>query len=217
MNGGDSDMKVVAFNGSPNGEGNTFQALRTVADELEKQGIEVEICHIGHEAIRGCQACRGCVKNKNQKCIHEDGVNEWIQKMIAADGILFGAPVHYADIGGTMKSFLDRAFFVSSANGNLFRHKVGAGIVAARRAGGVFAMDQLNHYITYSEMVVPTANYWNVAYGLKKGDASLDLEGMQIMRMLGKNMAWVMKLVEHGEGVIDKPMPEDKVYFNMAR
>lgn len=208
-------MKVVAFNGSPNKEGNTYQALRMVAAELENQGIEVEVVHVGNKAIRGCAACYQCVKNMNEKCVLPgDDVNEWIQKMKQADGIILGSPVHYAAIGGTMKSFLDRAFFVTSVNDSMLRHKVGASVVAVRRSGGLPAFDQLNNFLNYAEMLIPTSNYWNVIHGQAPGEVAQDVEGVQIMRVLGKNMAWLMKVVEHGKGVITPPERETKTFFN---
>lgn len=210
-------MKVVAFNGSPNKEGNTFHGIKMVADELQKEGIEVEIVHVGNKAIRGCLACNGCVRNQNEKCVIKDEVNEWIQKMKEADGIILASPVHYASIGGTMKSFLDRAFYVTSVNKSMLRHKVGASVVAVRRAGGIPTFDQLNNYINYSEMLMPSSNYWNVINGTAPGEVKQDEEGKQIMRVLGKNMAWLMKLVENGKGKVEEPENEDKIFYNFIR
>ena len=210
-------MKVVAFNGSPNKEGNTFHGIKMVADELQKEGIEVEIVHVGNKVIRGCLACNGCVRNQNEKCVIKDEVNEWIQKMKQADGIILASPVHYASIGGTMKSFLDRAFYVTSVNKSMLRHKVGASVVAVRRAGGVPTFDQLNNYINYSEMLMPSSNYWNVINGTAPGEVKQDEEGKQIMRVLGKNMAWLMKLVENGKGKVEEPEIEDKIFYNFIR
>lgn len=211
-------MKVLAFNGSPNKEGNTFNALKMVTAELEKEGIETEIIQVGNKAIRACIACGQCVKNKNEQCVlPEDEVNEWLQKMKGADGILLGSPVHFAAMGGTMKSFLDRAFYVSSVNGNLLRHKVGAAVVAVRRSGGLPTFDQLNNFLAYSEMLLPTSNYWNVIHGARPGEVTQDAEGVQIMRVLGKNMAYLMKLVENGKGRIAPPAKEAKTYLNFIR
>jgi multimeric flavodoxin WrbA len=211
-------MKVVAFNGSPNKNGNTWHAIKMVADELEKEGIATEIIHVGNKAVRGCLACGQCVKKKNEQCIQsEDPVNEWIQLMKEADGILIGSPVHYSAIAGTMKSFLDRAFYVSGVNGSLLRHKVGASVVAVRRSGGIPTFNQLNNFLCYSEMLLPSSNYWNVIHGTRPGEATQDEEGKQIMRTLGKNMAWLMKLVENGKGTIAPPEREGKVYMNFIR
>jgi len=210
-------MKVVAFNGSPKKEGNTFHGIKMVANELEKEGIEVEIIHVGNKTIRGCLACNGCVKNQDEKCVIKDEVNEWIQKMKEADGIIFGSPVHYASVGATMKAFLDRAFYVTSVNNSMLRHKVGAAVVAVRRSGGVPTFSQLNNYINYSEMLMPTSNYWNVIHGTAPGEVEGDEEGRQIMGVLGKNMAWLMKLVEFGKGKIEEPKKEDKIFTNFIR
>jgi len=208
-------MNVLAFNGSPNKEGNTWHALSMVTAELEKEGIHSEIVHVGNKIIRGCTACGGCVKNKNEQCVLPgDEVNAWIQQMKHADGIIFGSPVHYAAMGGTMKSFLDRAFYVTSVNDGMLRHKVGAAVVAVRRSGGLPTFDQLNNYLLYSEMLIPTSNYWNVIHGTRPGEVTQDSEGVQIMQVLGRNMAWLMKLVEHGKGTVAAPEREAKIYMN---
>jgi multimeric flavodoxin WrbA len=209
-------LKLVAFNGSPRKEGNTYHAIKMVADELEKEGIEVEIIHVGNKSVKGCLACGYCARNKEDKCITEnDEVNEWIQKMKEADGILLGSPVHYSAIAGTMKSFLDRAFYVS--NSGILKNKVGASVVAVRRSGGVTTFNQLNNYINYAEMLMPSSNYWNVIHGTKPGDALEDEEGKQIMRVLGKNMAYLLKLVENGKGTVEAPEKEKKVFTNFIR
>jgi len=210
-------MKVVAFNGSPKKEGNTFHGIKIVAEELEKEGIKVEIIHVGNKLIRGCLACNGCVKNQNEKCVINDEVNEWIQKMKEADGIILGSPVHYSALGATMKAFLDRAFYVTSVNKSMLRHKVGASVVAVRRSGGVPTFEQLNNYINYSEMLMPTSNYWNVIHGTAPGEAKEDEEGKQIMRVLGKNMAWLMKLIDFGKGEVKEPEKENKIFTNFIR
>ena len=208
-------MKVLAFNGSPNREGNTWHAINMVTAELEKENIECEIVHVGNKSIRGCTACGQCVKNKNEQCVLPgDEVNEWIQKMKQADGIIFGSPVHYAAMAGTMKCFMDRAFYVAGVNNGLLRHKVGAAVVAVRRSGGLPTFDQLNNFINYSEMLIPTSNYWNVIHGARAGEVTQDEEGTQIMRVLGKNMAWLMKLVENGRGRVTEPESEKKIYMN---
>ncbi|WP_225071355.1 flavodoxin family protein [Desulfuromonas sp. CSMB_57] len=211
-------MKVAAFNGSPNKEGNTYYAITIVAKELETEGIETEIFHVGDKTIRGCIACAQCIKNKNEECVLPgDEVNEWIQKMKQADGIILGSPVHYSAIGGTMKAFLDRAFYVTSFNNGMLRHKVGASVVAVRRSGGLPTFDQLNNYLCYSEMLIATSNYWNVIHGTLPGEAVQDEEGVQIMRVLGKNMAWLMKIVENGQGKIVPPEREKKRFMNFIR
>jgi multimeric flavodoxin WrbA len=211
-------MNVVAFNGSPKEQGNTAAALQLVAAELEGAGVTVNIVHLGKEVISGCIACGACIKNRNERCIIEsDKVNDYIQLMKNADGILIGSPVHFASIGGTMKSFLDRAFYVSGVNDSLFRHKVGAAVVAVRRSGGVTTFDSLNHYINYAEMVMPGANYWNVIHGTRPGDTVKDEEGEQIMRTLGRNMLWLLQLIEAGKSTLPAPALERKVYTNFVR
>ena len=211
-------MKVVAFNGSPRKEGNTYYALKVIGEELAKEGIDSEIIQVGDKAVRGCLACNGCVKNQNERCvITTDEVNDWIQKMKEADGVLLGSPVHYSGIAGTMKSFLDRAFYVTSVNKSMLRNKVGATVVAVRRSGGVSTFDSLNHYIMYSEMVMPTSNYWNVTHGLKPMEAEQDDEGNQIMRVLGKNMAWLLKVLEAGKAQVPPVSPERKTMTNFIR
>lgn len=211
-------MKVIALNGSPRKEGNTYKGLKIVTEELEKEGIETEIIQIGSKEIRGCTACNGCAKNRDEKCVLPgDEVNDIIQMMKAADGILLGSPVHFSGIGGTMKSFLDRAFYVASNNKSLFRNKVGAALVAVRRSGGSASLDQLNHYLTYSEMVVASSNYWNIIHGTRPGEAVQDEEGTQTMRILGRNMAWILKLIENGKDIVAKPEMERKVFMNFIR
>ena len=177
-------MKVIGFNGSARKKGNTAGSLNAVFAELEKAGIETEMINVGKEKVRGCIACYGCLKNQDEACtLKDDPVNEWIQKMKEADGILLGSPVYFSGVAGTMKSFLDRAFFVSTVNGSLFRHKVGAAVAAVRRSGGIPTVDSLNHYINYSEMIIPSSNYWNVAHGFNPGEMDQDGEGKQIMEV----------------------------------
>ena len=208
-------MKVVAFNGSPNKQGNTYLALKLVLDELEKEGIETEIVQVSGKSIRGCIACGMCAKNKDEKCaLSGDEVNDWIQKIKNADGLLLGSPVHYSAIAADMKAFLDRAFYVQGGNGRLFRHKVGAALVAVRRSGGVATFDQLNHYLNCSEMLMPTSNYWNVIHGAKPGEVLQDTEGVQVMSLLGKNMAWLLKLLENGKSIVQEPGKENKIFMN---
>lgn len=210
-------MKVIAENGSPKADGNTYNALKLVGDELQKEGIDFEIIHIGNKLIRGCLACGSCSTTLNERCIIDDEVNGALQKIKAADGILLGSPVHYAGVAGTMKSFLDRLFYVSGANGNLFRHKVGATVVAVRRSGGVSTFDTLNHYINYAEMIMPGSNYWNVAHGRSPGEMLQDGEGKQIMRVLGKNMAWLLKALAASKEKVPASPREEKVVTNFIR
>jgi len=211
-------MKVVAFNGSPKKEGNTWHALKIVCEQLENQGIETEIIHLGNRGIKGCLACGKCRENKNEQCIiKNDNVNQWIQLMKNADGMLFGSPVHYAAISANIKAFLDRAFYVSGSNGNLFRHKVGASIAAVRRSGGLPTFNEMNNFLNYAEMFIPTSNYWNVIHGTAPGEVHQDEEGVQIMRVLGKNMAYLLKLIDAGKASVDAPEQEEKIYTNFVR
>ena len=211
-------MKVVAINGSPKKEGNTYHALKMVGAQLEENGIDFEIIHIGNKALRGCLACGNCAKNKDEKCTTTgDNLNEWIQRMKNADGIILASPVYYAGIAGTMKCFLDRAFYVSGSNGGLFRNKVGAAVVAVRRSGGSVTFDSLNHYLTYSEMILATANYWNIIHGRTPGEVDQDLEGAQIMSVLGNNMAWLLKMREQTKDTLPAPAPVKKVVTSFIR
>jgi len=211
-------MKVIAINGSPNKEGNTFHALNMVGNELKENGIEFEILHIGHKMIHGCMGCGKCSINKDEKCvIKTDDMNQWIQQIKDIDGIIIGSPVYYSGIPGTMKSFLDRLFYVSGSNGGLLRQKVGAAVVAVRRTGGSVTFDSLNHYLTYSEMIIATSNYWNVIHGRVAGEVNKDDEGKQIMRVLGKNMAWLLKMKEATASTIEPPKKEKKEYTHFIR
>ena len=211
-------MKVIAFNGSPRPKGNTWHALNMVAAELDKAGISTEIVQVGNKAVRGCLACGKCYEMKNEQCVQtEDDVNQWIQLAKGADGILLGSPTHYAALSGPLKCFLDRLFYVAGANGGLLRHKVGAAVAAVRRSGGIPVINQLNIYFLYAEMLIPGSNYWNVIHGAQPGEVEQDAEGQQIMRMLGKNMAWLMQLKEHGKGAVAEPEPEAKIAMNFIR
>ncbi len=211
-------MNVVAINGSPRKEGNTFHALMGVGRQLQENNIDFEILHIGNQAVRGCLACGTCAKNMDEKCsITTDPVNEWIQKLKAADGLILGSPVYYAGIAGTMKCFLDRAFYVAGCNGGLFRQKVAAAVVAVRRTGGSSTFDSLNHYLTYSEMILATSNYWNITHGRTPGEVLQDAEGVQIMDRLGENMAWLLKMREQSKDRLPAPQPVVKIYTHFIR
>lgn len=210
-------MKVIAINGSPKKEGNTYHALKLVANKLEEENIEVEIVHIGNKVIRGCAACNQCAKNRDEKCIFDDEVNSTLQLMKDADGILLGSPTHYAAIGGTMKSFLDRLFYVAGNNNSMLRGKVGAAVVAVRRSGGIPTFTQLNNFLNYSEMVMPTSNYWNVIHGTRPGEVLEDAEGVQIMEVLGKNMATLLKQMEVTKEISDENTMVRKTFTNFIR
>lgn len=211
-------MKVVAINGSPNEKGNTALALETVAEVLRTEGIETEILCLGKANIRACIGCRRCYELKNNTCVfNDDCANEFIAKMIDADGIILASPTYFAGITGNMKGFLDRAFYVHAANGSLFRHKAGAAVTVARRAGATGAIDQLNKYLLYGEMILATSNYWDLAYGRAPGEAAKDPEGMQTMRVLAGNLAWILKLREAGRGTVAEPALESKEAYNFIR
>lgn len=186
-------MKVVAFNGSPQKKGNTAALIECVFKELEKEGIETELVQLSDKKLRGCIACFKCVENMDKRCaVKNDGLNECIEKMIDADGIILGSPTYFSNITAEMKALIDRAGVVSSANGFILKKKVGAGVVAVRRAGSVFAFDALNHFFLYHQMIVPGSCYWNVGIGLAPGDVEKDEEGLNIMKILGQNMAWLL-------------------------
>lgn len=211
-------MKVIALNGSPNKKGNTALALVMVASELQNQGIEVEILNVGKKPVRGCIACNKCFKNRDRKCVFDDDpVNEIIERMMEADGIILASPTHWAGVSGAIKSVLDRVFYVSAANGNLFRHKVGAAIGIVRRSGGIEVIDQLNKYLFYSEMLIASSNYWNVIHGRMPGEIVEDEEGCQIMRVLGKNMAYILKMQEAAKDLVAAPEKENKIMTSFVR
>ena len=189
-------MKVVAFNGSARKDGNTAILIRRVLQVLEAKGIETELIQLAGERIRGCNACRTCYSTKNKRCIIEDdNVNAYIQKMVEADGIILGSPVYFSMMSPELKALMDRAFYVARANSDMLKRKVGAAVVAVRRAGGIPTFDAINHFFLISQMIVPGSSYWNVGVGSKKGDVESDEEGMKIMEDLGKNMAWLLKRI----------------------
>lgn len=187
-------MKVVGVNGSPRNKGNTGILINHVFEELEKEGIETEFVQLGGRKIRGCLSCYKCFENRDCRCANDNDVlNEILTKMVEADGIILGSPTYFSNMTAEMKALIDRCGLVSSANGGLFIHKVGASLAVARRAGAVTTFDALNHFFLYSQMVVPGSSYWNVAIGLAPGDVDSDEEGINTMKNLGKNMAWLMK------------------------
>ncbi|MEL4305345.1 flavodoxin family protein [Methanococcoides sp. LMO-2] len=189
-------MKVVAFNGSPRKEGNTSRLIAHVMEVLEKEGIETEVVQLGGNSIHGCTACMKCFDKKDNRCVIEkDIINECIEKMMEADGIIIATPTYFADLSPETKALIDRAGFVGKANGELFKRKVGAAVVAVRRAGAIHAFDSINHFFTISEMIIPGSSYWNVGIGLMPGDVDSDGEGMQTMETLGQNMAWLMEKI----------------------
>lgn len=187
-------MKVIAFNGSARKDGNTAILIKRIFKILQDEGIETELIQLSGQQIHGCTACGTCRKIKNKECkIVNDNVNEYIQKMMSADGIILGSPTYFSMMSSEMKALIDRSGFVARANGDLFKRKVGAAVVAVRRAGGMPTFDGLNHFFLINQMIVPGSSYWNVGIGLGKGDVEKDTEGLQTMEDLGKNMAWLLK------------------------
>lgn len=196
-------LKVIAFNGSPRRNGNTSMLLQTALKELTAQGIQTEEIHVGAVQIQGCTACMQCQKLQNKHCIlTDDQVNDCLDKMYAADGIIIGSPTYFADVSGQMKSFLDRVFFVANANGQMLQRKVGASVVAARRAGAMHVFNSLNAYFTISQMITVGSTYWNLGFGTGEGEVSQDIEGLQTMRNLGRNMAWLLKSLEAAKNLV---------------
>lgn len=201
-------MKVLMINGSPNKHGCTFTALSEVSKVLSENKIEVEILHIGNNPIRGCSAC-GLCKTKGKCVFDDDIVNTIIEKAKEADGFVFGSPVHYAAPAGALCAVLDRSFY---AGGKNFQGKPGAAVVSCRRAGSTAAIDRLNKYFTISHMPVISAGYWNMVHGKNPEQVKKDLEGIQIMRTLGANMAWILKCINIAkENGIERPIPEKKI------
>jgi multimeric flavodoxin WrbA len=187
-------MNVVAFNGSPRADGNTRILIDTVLAELQAEGIDTEVVQLGGQAVRGCTACKWCFEHQEQRCvIDEDLINDCIAKMIEADGILLASPTYFADVSTEMKALIDRAGFVTLANGRVLKRKVGAGITAVRRGGQTHTFDTMNHFFLISEMIIPGSIYWNMGIGLDPGDVRGDEEGMRTMQTLGRNMAWLLR------------------------
>ncbi|RZN62226.1 flavodoxin family protein [Methanonatronarchaeum sp. AMET6-2] len=186
-------MKAVGFNGSPRSDGNTAILIERVFDELRDHDVECELVQVGGEPVRGCTSCRECFDNKDMKCVIDDDIiNDCIKKMADADCIIIGSPTYYSDLTTETKALIDRAGYVSSANDNLLRRKVGAGVSAVRRAGSIPTLDSINHFFLINEMIVPGSSYWNLGIGGAKGEVLDDSEGMQTMRDLGRNIAWLL-------------------------
>lgn len=205
-------LKVLLLNGSPHEDGSTFTALKEVMESLENEGIECELVQLGKERASGCVACYACSKLK--KCAFDDIVNILAEKLREADGVVIGAPVHYASPAGTLISILDRLFYSSRFDKSM---KVGASVVSARRGGCTASFDVLNKYFTISGMPVASSNYWNQIHGNCAEDAMQDEEGRQTMRTLGKNMAFLMKSIELGKKALGEPAREKKIYTNFIR
>lgn len=186
-------MRVLAINGSARLNGNTAIMLNTALAELAKEDIETELVQLGPKGLQGCIACYKCFENKDKRCTVKDEMNGYIEKMLAADGILLGSPTYFADLTTNMKSLIDRAGMVSRANEDMFKRKVGAAVVTARRGGSIHTYDSINHFFGITQMIVPGSSYWNMGFGREPGQVNGDDEGLATMRSLGANMAWLLK------------------------
>ena len=187
-------MKVVAFNGSPRTNGNTSILLNRVLEPIRQAGMETELIHLGGKPIHGCLSCYKCMDTKDKKCaITADSVNEYIRKMCEADAIILGSPTYFAGMTSELKALIDRAGFVSVANGRMFARKIGAGVVVHRRGGGTNVLDSINHMFLMSRMIVPGSTYWNFGVGLEKGDVEQDEEGLANMDDLGRTIVWLLQ------------------------
>ncbi len=208
-------MKVLMINGSPNEKGCTYTALSEVAKELNAAGVETEILHVGKEPIRGCTGCVQC-RERGGRCIYgDDKVNYALDVMQESDGLVLGSPVHYAGASGYITSFLDRMYYTNGAD---FAYKPGAAIVTVRRGGATAAFEQLNKYITISQMMMVGSQYWNMVHGNTPEELANDLEGMQTMRVLGRNMAWLLQCIEAGKKAgVPLPEREQREFTNFVR
>jgi multimeric flavodoxin WrbA len=190
-------VKVIGFNGSARKDGNTAALINLVFGELQKEGIETELYQLAGKKIRGCMACYKCFQTKDRRCsVTNDVLNECIEKMLEADGIILGSPTYFANVTTEIKALIDRAGLVAKANGEMFRHKAGAAVVAVRRAGSIHVFNSINHFFFIGQMVVPGASYWNLGIGREKGDVEKDEEGIRTMKVLGENMAWLLKKLQ---------------------
>ena len=205
-------MKVLLINGSPRPKGCTYTALNEVAKTLEQEDIETEIIQVGQKDIRGCIGCRQCKTNGH--CVFDDEVNVVSKKFADSDGIVIGSPVYYASANGTLISFLDRLFYSTLADKTM---KVGAAVVSARRAGTTATFDELNKYFTISQMPIVSSQYWNMVHGNTPEEVQQDLEGLQTMRTLGKNMAFLIKSIQLGKKQLGLPKKEESVHTNFIR
>ena len=189
-------MKVVAFNGSPRKNGNTSRLINVVLDELRSEGIDTELYQLGTEPIHGCIACYKCFENKDKSCsVKNDSVNSYISKMLEAEGIILGSPTYFSDVSASMKALIERAGLVAKANEDMYKGKVGAAVVAVRRAGATHVFSTLNYFFLIGQMIVPGSSYWNLGVGREIGEVEQDAEGINTMQVLGKNMAWLLKKI----------------------
>ncbi len=186
-------MKVIAFNGSPRKKGNTYHCIQVVLEVLRKEGIETELIQLGGTEIKSCRACYKCFEKKNYRCIQRDGFNLLMERMIAADGVIIGSPTYFANVTPEVKSLIDRAGLVAIANDYLLKRKVGAAVVAVRRAGATDVYSAINYFFGINHIIIPGSSYWNLGVGLDPGDVLKDKEGIGTLRDLGENMAWLLE------------------------
>jgi multimeric flavodoxin WrbA len=187
-------MKVVAFNGSPRRKGNTEILISEVFKILEKEGIETEMVQVGNKLVHGCTACGKCREIQDGKChIKNDHLNFCIEKMVEADGIIIGSPVYFADVTPEIKALIDVAGYVTRANNHLLKRKIGAAVIAVRRGGALHAFETINNFFLINQMIVPGSSYWNFAFGRNPGEVLNDEEGMQTIKTLAENMAWLLE------------------------
>lgn len=206
-------MKVILVNGSPKEKGCTYTALKEIEKQLNKNDIETEIFWIGNKPVSGCLGCGGCLKTG--KCVIDDKVNEFLGKAKEADGFIFGSPVHFAASSGMLSSFMDRVFY---GRGKLFANKVASAVVSCRRGGATAAVDEINKYFLMTNMPIVSSQYWNMVHGNTPEEVLKDEEGMQTMRTLGNNMAWLLKCIKAGKDVgINLPENEDVIRTNFIR
>jgi multimeric flavodoxin WrbA len=211
-------MKVLLFNGSPHKNGCTYTALEEISKTLKEEGIDSEIYQIGIEPIAACRACYAC--RTLGKCVINDKINDFIDYAAGFDGFIFGSPVHYGSACGGITAFLDRAYFTAfqSGRGDIFLHKPGSAIVSARRAGTTAALDQLNKYFAITQMPMISGRYWNMVHGATADEVKQDLEGMQNMRILARNMAWHLKCQEAAQKAgVPMPKTEETTFTNFIR
>jgi multimeric flavodoxin WrbA len=189
-------MRVIAFNGSARKDGNTAILINHVFRELENEGIDTQLIQLSGSRIHGCIACMQCYENKDRHCsVKDDIANDCIEKMLEADGIILGSPTYFANVSTEMKALIDRAGMVSRANNDMLARKVGAAVVAVRRAGAIHVFNSINHFFFIGQMIVPGSSYWNLGMGRQKGEVEKDDEGVQTMKNLGRNMAWLLKKI----------------------
>ena len=205
-------MKVLLVNGSSHEKGCTYTALAEVAKALNANGVETEIYWLGQNQVSGCKGCWACKKVK--KCVIDDGVNEFVEKAAEFDGFVFGSPVYYASAAGALVSFMDRVFY---SGGKYLAYKPAAAVVSCRRAGASTTFDVINKYFTINNMPIVGSNYWNEIHGNTAEEAAQDAEGLQTMRMLGNNMAWLLKCIALGKEAGIAPETEKKIWTNFIR